>query len=221
MRSQNATGMFGTILAAAFLAAAAPAAFGAGITGDYIEARSASVYAGPCHYNGELTTAGREAILALNVREGEFGGEPLAGLGVAAAVAGQANLADEKAPRRSVVYVPESATKPQREALVALLKAKAGAALGEVVAVKPVSLRFAVDAKAVTVTGGDALSLSLLRYPCSHCVMPSQVWYRPFVTGGTETLVAQSLSSGFSEKALGVTWRHEPSDNAFVGGFVF
>ncbi|HVK06049.1 MAG TPA: DUF1326 domain-containing protein [Armatimonadaceae bacterium] len=196
----------------------APAAFAAGVTGDYVEARSASVYAGPCHYNGELTTAGREAVLGMRVREGEYAGADLSGLAVAAAVSGSDNLADAKALRRSVVYVPETATQAQRSALVALIKAKAGATLGDVVAVKAVPLSLTVDAKAATLTGGEALSLSLLRYPCQHCVMPSQVWYSPFVKT-SDALVAQSLKSGFSEKALGVTWRQEPSDNGFVGAF--
>ena len=33
--------------------------------GTYVEARTASVFAGACHYNSELVTAGREALLAL------------------------------------------------------------------------------------------------------------------------------------------------------------
>ena len=34
------------------------------IAGDYVEARTASVFAGACHYNGELVTTGRDAIMA-------------------------------------------------------------------------------------------------------------------------------------------------------------
>ena len=36
------------------------------IVGDYVEARTASVFAGACHYNGELVTTGRDAIMAWN-----------------------------------------------------------------------------------------------------------------------------------------------------------
>ena len=52
MRISNAFRVAGALLAAGGLATAAPAAFAAGVSGDYVEARSASVYAGPCHYNG-------------------------------------------------------------------------------------------------------------------------------------------------------------------------
>ena len=36
----------------------------AAIKGDYIEARSADVYTGPCFANGEVGLVGNEAILA-------------------------------------------------------------------------------------------------------------------------------------------------------------
>ena len=45
------------------------AAFGA-VKGDYVEVRTASVFAGPCHYHGELVTTGRDAIMAWNVTSG-------------------------------------------------------------------------------------------------------------------------------------------------------
>jgi hypothetical protein len=51
-----------------------------GVRGVYVEARTASVFAGACHYNGELTTAGREAVLAWSVKEGSWGGVQLAGV---------------------------------------------------------------------------------------------------------------------------------------------
>src|ERR671928_228601 len=53
---------------------------GDGVRGVYVEARTASVFAGACHYNGELTTAGREAVLAWNVKGGSWGGVDLAGV---------------------------------------------------------------------------------------------------------------------------------------------
>src|SRR5262249_24632230 len=38
-----------------------------GLQGDYVEVRSASVFAGACHFNGENVTTGRDAMLAWNV----------------------------------------------------------------------------------------------------------------------------------------------------------
>ncbi len=36
------------------------------LTGDYVEARTASVFAGACHFNGEVVTTGRDAVMAWN-----------------------------------------------------------------------------------------------------------------------------------------------------------
>lgn len=219
-RTPNAA-VFALPIAAAALCGAVSAAPAPALTGDYVEARSASVYAGACHYNGELTTAGREAVLMIRVKDGAYRGVPLAGQSVLAAVAGSENLAESGTGRRSVLYVPDAASAAQRDALVALMKAKAGATLGEVVAVKPLPLTVTLDAQKITVRalradGAPAVSLDVTRYPCKHCLMPAQTWYEPFVKV-PDAAVAQGVSTGFSEKVLGVTWRQETADNAFVG----
>ena len=56
------------IAGSAACVSAAPA-----VTGDYIEARSCNVYAGPCHFGSEYTTAGREAVMAWRVQRGASG----------------------------------------------------------------------------------------------------------------------------------------------------
>jgi len=48
--------------------------------------RTASVMAGPCHYNGELRHPGRDALLAWNFSGGHFQGVDLAGVRAVAAV---------------------------------------------------------------------------------------------------------------------------------------
>src|SRR5665213_2307881 len=71
------------------------------IVGDYVEARTASVFAGACHFNGELVTTGHDAIMAWSISEGTWKGTSLAGVRAMAAVTCDANLLDEKAPRKS------------------------------------------------------------------------------------------------------------------------
>ena len=64
----------------------------AAIKGDYIEARSADVYTGPCFANGEVGLVGNEAILAWRINEGDWRGTSLNGLGVVAVVKAHATL---------------------------------------------------------------------------------------------------------------------------------
>ena len=46
----------------------------AAVTGDYLEARSADIYTGPCFAMSEVNLTGREAILAWKVNQGEWKG---------------------------------------------------------------------------------------------------------------------------------------------------
>ena len=85
------------------------------VSGDYVEARSADVWTGPCFANSEMGLLGQEAILAWHVREGGWNGVSLAGLTVVGVVRARATLGDPFAnprPVRSVLIVDERATGP-------------------------------------------------------------------------------------------------------------
>lgn len=202
--------------------AARPAA-AADVAGEYVEARSLSVHAGACHYNGEYDTAGREAVLVWKVDSGVLeGGVRVDGLGIVAVVSGSDNLAKTNVARRSVLYVDKRATAKQQAALVNMVKQKAAGALGSVVAVKSAPFTFVDENKALTVVAEGVAKLSVSRYPCNHCVMPAEVWYKPLAPAGvTGAQVAQGLQTGYKEAALGVNWAQEPCDNVFVGTFAF
>ncbi|HEY7056879.1 MAG TPA: DUF1326 domain-containing protein, partial [Vicinamibacterales bacterium] len=62
------------------------------ISGDYVEARTAEVYAGGCIMGSEGEPSGREAILAWHVKDGQMNGVPLDGLSIVAVVAADTSL---------------------------------------------------------------------------------------------------------------------------------
>src|SRR6266496_1155411 len=99
------------------------------VRGEYVEARTASVFAGACHYNGELTTTGRDALMAWNVTSGRWKGIDLAGVRAMAIVTSEANLAEINAAHRSEVLVDSSATEAQANAMLDALKTKYAASL--------------------------------------------------------------------------------------------
>src|SRR5580765_6741209 len=80
------------------------------LRGDYVEVRTASVFAGACHYNGEVTTAGREAMMAWNVTSGKWQGVDLTGVKVMAIVSAGANLSDTDSARQSEIVIDRSAS---------------------------------------------------------------------------------------------------------------
>jgi hypothetical protein len=189
------------------------------LTGDYLEARTASVFAGACHYNGEVTTTGREAEMAWHIREGVWKGTSLAGLSALASVVSDANLQDETAPRRSTLYIDARATPAQFEALSAALQARYSSAFGKVVAVKRAPISFArtgekyrVEAKGVTLLSVEAMP----NHEC--CKQPNMVWYKPLIEI-KDRKVGYTRESGIQDKTLGVTWTKSDQNTAFYGAF--
>jgi hypothetical protein len=195
--------------------AAAPA-----VTGQYIEARSCSVYAGPCHYGSEFTTAGREAVMAWQVREGAFEGQKLDGLAVVAAVAAGDNLA-VTGPRRTVFYVDERATPAQRDALIRLLRAKAGADFGTVVAVRPAPVRFEAKAEGTHVTIPHVARLDASPMPDAACCRwPGNRWYDPLARA-EGVRVGNAAVSEYEDALLNVRWTQRGQNSVMYGDFSF
>src|SRR3954466_9755059 len=111
------------MLLSALIAAAPAIAFASGatnVTGDYVEARTAEVFAGGCIQGSEGEAAGREAILAWRVGHGQVDGVSIDGLSIVAVVAGDVNLSTHEiggvAPTaiRTAIRVDARATEAQR-----------------------------------------------------------------------------------------------------------
>src|SRR4026209_2813853 len=88
------------------------------VRGDYVEVRTASVFAGACHYNGEVVTAGRDAMMAWNVTSGKWQGVDLSGVRAVAIVSSYANLAEDNAARQSEIIIDSNASRTQALAMV-------------------------------------------------------------------------------------------------------
>lgn len=186
--------------------------------GTYVEARTASVFAGACHYNSELVTAGREALLAWRFESGRVAGVDLAGLEVMAAVASSENLS-QGASRRSVLYVDAQASEEQRETIVEWVRARHGESLGELVAVETVTVDVQFDGERYTANAGNALQLSGGLLPDRECCkMPYDVWYQPF-TPIAGRIVGNSERFAWNETRLARAFETRERNDAFVGTF--
>src|SRR4051794_1324541 len=129
---------------ATVLCAAATVSFAAGlpgrnISGNYMEARTADVFTGPCFANGEAEMNGREAVLGWKINNGSWHGVNIAGLGVVAVVKSETTLGDVHHPsdnNLSVLIVDSRANEAQREALASFAKSQAPSLLKNVVKVQ-------------------------------------------------------------------------------------
>ena len=186
------------------------------VHGDYVEARTASVFAGACHYNGERVTEGRSAILAWSVRGGSYHGVDLSGVRVLAAVACDDNLAEAKAARTSELTI-DAADDATATAAAAWVKATLGDQLGTVVKVLRAAVTFTHDSEAFAVASAGEASMTVKPMPDAGCCsQPHLVWYQPLMpvehrrVGYTE---AASCTSGVT------TWSRSDENSAFYGTF--
>ena len=210
----------------------------AGIRGDYIEARTADVYTGPCFSNAEVFIYGNQAVLAWKVREGTYRGVDLSGLSVAAAVKGSSTFSEDKPDQaQSVLIVDEKADPRQREALIALAKELGGVRLAHVVDVKVsrISLKLEEHSAADTDeahslhkmpqaprgsvwTPGLARILTRPLNDGDHFCGNEVVAYAP-LSKGTNVLPAYTLGHQFKGKGLNTSWDDPNCRSSFVGHF--
>src|ERR1700726_1052601 len=108
------------------------------IYGNYVEARTADVYTGPCFANSEVGLVGNLAVFGWKVTKGAWQGTDLDGLSVVGVVRAHHTLGDvyETAyPVKAVIIVDSRANAEQRLALQSFAKHMAGDLLQDVVRV--------------------------------------------------------------------------------------
>lgn len=198
----------------------APGAQASAPTGDYVEARTASVFAGACHWGGEYVSDGREAVMAWHFTDGDWQGVSLAGLSALAVVRADTNLARPEAQRLTQLYVDVKATPAQQTALVAALTTRHAQAFGQLKSVTPQSITFARSPLGgYRVTAPQVATLSVDALPDRACCkQPSNVWYAPLVP-------IQDRRVGYTERvkcdarAGGDAWSRSSENSAFYGAF--
>jgi len=214
-----------SIVAAVLLTCAAAVVFtsraaNTSIKGDYVEVRTASVFPGACHFNGEVVTTGREAIMAWNFAAGHWNGTDLAGLKAIAVISAEENLENSKAARRSAIVLDSSASHEQKVALLEVLKSRYQSTLGEIVSVRSAPIAFKHEGKTYTVASAEA-AINVEAMPNDLCCrQPNLVWYTPLAQLN-QRKVGYTLKASYSGHEVGDTWEREGENSAFYGGFAF
>jgi len=198
----------------------------AALKGDYLEARSADVYTGPCFANSEVGLTGQEAILAWKIQQGDWKGVDLSGLSVVAVVRASATLGDpyhDPYPARSVLIIDSRANSQQRAALAAFVASRTGALLSHVVRVEAAPIQMTVEhgdqhGAARMVAGRFAQIETRSLCQGDHLCGNESVYYPPLVALD-HSMPAFTLDSSFSGQGLGEVWKNVDKRSAFVGTF--
>lgn len=224
------------------LMAGAPAS-AAHIRGDYIEARTADVYTGPCFSNAEVFITGHQAVMAWKVTEGSWNGVDLGGLVVAAAVQGTTTFSEDQPElARAVLMVDQKATPAQRDALVAMAKTLGGDRLKQVADVKTSVLAFTVESHELSAAEATSAEHTLHKMPLAPRALfwapgLAEIQTRPLDDGdhtcGNEVVAYAPLSKGvdvrpaytlghhFQGKGLETRWSSPNHRSSFVGHFAY
>lgn len=229
-----------TVLACLPLAASPDTSGASRVKGDYIEARTADVYTGPCFSNSEIFITGHQAVLAWKVTEGSWDGVKLDGLAVAAAVLGNSTFSqDDAGEAKAVLIVDATANPAQREALIAMAKALGGGRLDRVVGVRTSSLAVTVEGHEPASAADEHPGHGMPRAPKALFSAPglAEILTRPLDADdhfcGNETVAYEPLSAGvqarpaytlrhrYSGDELNTVWNDPNCRSSFVGGFSY
>ncbi len=206
--------MLPIVVLSAFSAAPPP------VTGHYVESRTAAVFAGACHYNGEYCTEGREALCVWHFDQGSSGGVDLAGVDIALALCADANLADPAAHTTRSIYLASGAPPAAANAALELLRTREPRLFegARVLETLPLQARFGAD-ESYRVSGGTLFELAgRARADRACCKMPLSVWYTPFATIQGR-VVGDNSAFALRDERLGRVFSR-PGDNcAFTGTF--
>ena len=208
------------------LATAAAAASSPQIQGQYLETRSADVYVGQCFANGEMNTAGQEAIVAWHIGEGKWDGVSLDGLTVVGAIQAQATLGDPYGhpyPAKSVLLVDRQATPEQRQALINFAQEMGGELLRHVV--RAIDTRIDMEvaegqhSTRARLQAGDIVTVETRGIgDKDHLCGNENTFYQP-LTQTAHAMPAVAMTDEYRGTDLNTSWTLHDKRSAFVGTF--
>ncbi len=197
------------------------------ITGEYVEARTAEVFAGGCIMNSEAETMGRQAVMAWRITSGSFDGVPLDGLTVAAAVAGDRNLGmrelggEEPTAVKAIIIVDPRANVPQRDALLRLVRQLSNGLITHVVRVDVAPVKFATSQKYVEVSvPANSILLTVNKEMKHDPSCGAMQWFKPF-TKLADAALGVAEEHSFDGQGLNTKWSAPNKRSAFFGTFVY
>ncbi|MBZ5728647.1 MAG: DUF1326 domain-containing protein [Acidobacteriia bacterium] len=218
--------------AAVVFLTAASFSFAAGVSthtinGNYIEARTADVYTGPCFANGEAEQVGREAVFGWKIENGDWHGVSLAGLSVVGVIRTPHTLgllSEPVNPAKAVLIVDSRANAEQRLALQGFAKSVGGGLLQDIVKVDYVPIELTVQdgnihGGAAKLTAGSLATIQTRAMNSTdHVCGNEEVWYPP-LNKTEHAMPAYALANSFSGDGLGETWSSPLRRSGFLGTF--
>lgn len=212
------------ILSAAVLFAVVAPVSAAGISGQYLEARTCDVYTGPCFANADTSLTGKHAVMAWKVKQGAMDDVSLDGLSVVAVVAASDTLGlKQTSTGKAILIVDEKATSAQRAALIRLAQEQGGELLQNILSINTAPIDMAViqcegSGCAKLDAGVAKVSTRCLDQKHDQGCGNESNFYPPLVKG-VKAKAAVTVEHSYTGKAFNETWKDGERRGAYVGSF--
>lgn len=224
--------MLKVLRAALVVSAAASISFAAsvparGVNGNYIEARTADIYTGPCFANGEVEQVGHEAVFGWKINNGAWKGVNVAGLSVVGVVRSVHTLGNDYEPNNpaiAVLIVDNRANEEQRATLKSFAQYMAGDLLKDIVEVDAAPIDFTIQGGnihggAAKLTAGSLAEIRTRAMSAAdHICGNEEVWYPP-LSKVEHAMPAYALANSYKGKGLGETWSSPYKRSGFLATF--
>jgi hypothetical protein len=197
------------------------------ISGHYLEARSCQVYTGPCFANAETGLAGKEAVMAWKINEGQHEGVDLTGLSVVMAVHGSDTFGfhglNDPKELKSIIIVDDKATDRQRTALISFVRRYSGKAGQAVVRVtsEPIDMTLNDQDLKGKLKVGNTMRLETRKAGLSDCICSNESAYYPPLAQVQYSAPGVSTVGEFKCRGLGVQWSCPGDRNTYMATFAY
>ncbi len=195
------------------------------ISGTYIEARTCQIYTGPCFANGEVGSAGKDAVMSWQISKGTHLDVDLSGMAVAIVVKTSHTLAlnglEDAKTLKAMIFVDSDATSKQQEALRSFALAQTGIAESNVLAVQPapISMDFDKEALNASVKIGKFATVTVRKARKGDCICSNESAFYPPLTKLTNFVPGVTIEGDVSARALGTRWSIPDTRTAYLGLF--
>lgn len=213
------------LLCSVVLFAATSLAAADSVQGTYVEARTCQVYTGPCFANGEVGSAGKNAVMTWQIDKGTYAGADLSGRCVAVVLKASHTLGfnglDDADDKKAMVIIDAAADQKASEALKRFALNQLGLPESDVAAVQraDIEMQFDMDQLTAAVKVGQFAHLETRKARKGDCICSNESAYYPPLTSLTGFVPGVTIEGDVSARSLGTRWSIPDSRTAYLGTF--
>jgi hypothetical protein len=196
------------------------------IQGEYVEARNAEIYTGPCFANGEAGQVGDLAVFGWSIEKGSFEGVALDGLSVIGVVKASNTLGAGIGafPANAVLIIDQRANPEQRLALKSFAQRAGGDLLQNVVKVDYAPISFTLKDNnlhsATAILDAEGLArIETRALKGTDDICHNEETFYPPLNKLDHAMPAYAVANRFDGDGLGTKWSSPGKRSAFVGSF--